>query len=61
LKSENIDFIDDKYNDSWVKDIFKSNELEIIFVKMGGLNNVNKYSSTQLAESLFDILKVENE
>jgi len=61
LNSENINRIDDKYDDSWVNDMFNKIELDIIFVKMGGLNNVIKYSSTQLSESLLDILKVENE
>lgn len=61
LNNENINRIDDKYDDSWVSDMFNKTELDIIFVKMGGLNNVIKYSSNQLSESLLDILKVENE
>ena len=61
LKSENKQSVDDKYNYEWVKKIFSENEFEILFVKMGGLNNVIRYSATQLAESMLDIIKAENE
>jgi hypothetical protein len=53
--------VDDKYNHEWVNKIFEKLEFDILFVKMGGLNNVLNYSATQLAESMFDILKAENE
>ncbi len=43
------------------KKIFSEKEFEILFVKMGGLNNVIRYSATQLAESMLDIIKAENE
>lgn len=61
LKSENKQSVDDTYNNEWVKKIFSENEFEILFVKMGGLNNVIRYSATQLAESILDIVKAENE
>jgi hypothetical protein len=61
LINEKIEFIDDKYNYEWVHMIFQKNEFEILFVKMGGLNNVIRYSATQLAESMLDIIKAENE
>ena len=61
LISENKQSVDDSYNHEWVKKIFSENEFDILFVKMGGLNNVIRYSATQLAESMLDIIKAENE
>ena len=61
LTIDKTTFVDDKYNYEWVNKIFEKLEFDILFIKMGGLNNVLNYSATQLAESMFDILKAENE
>jgi len=61
LNAEKIEFIDAKYNFEWVGEILPTFEFDILFVKMGGLNNVLKFSATQLAESMVDNIKAENE
>ena len=61
LKIQKVVKVTENYDYGWVKEIFKEDEIRLIFVKMGGLNNVISFSSLQLAESLVDLIKVENE
>ena len=60
LKIQKIQKIDDNYDYNWVGEFFNEKEIKIIFVKMGGLNNVVSYPSVQLSESLVDLMRVEN-
>ena len=60
LKIQKIQKIDEKYDYQWVTDLFSKDEMEIIFVKMGGLNNVISYPSIQLSESLVDLMRAKD-
>ena len=44
-----------------IKSIFEEKEFEIIFVKMGGVKNIESFPSIRLAESLVDLLRSEHE
>ena len=52
---------DSKIADKKLEAVFLKNELEIIFVKMGGCENIKNFPSIRLAESLLDLIKAENE
>ena len=41
--------------------MFSQKELEIILVKMGGYENIKKFESIRLSESLLDLIKADNE
>lgn len=44
-----------------IKKIFQEKEFEIVFVKMGGVKNIESFPSIRLAESLVDLLRSEHE
>ena len=52
---------DQRIVDKKLEDVFSKNELDIIFVKMGGCENIKNFPSIRLAESLVDLIKAENE